>query len=70
MTDDPALLEKRQVVDSEGEPIGAVKKHVGQNYVEIEREGPSWFVPLALLQPEGKHYRLDFTSQLSKLESQ
>jgi hypothetical protein len=38
-------------VDRSGDAIGTAVSTVGDNYVEVEREGGAWFVPGELLEP-------------------
>ncbi len=51
------------VEDAEGHCIGRIKGHEGNEYIEVERKGPHWFVPVELLETKGDRVRIYLTPQ-------
>jgi len=62
MTDHTIAPHGASVYDAEGKLIGVIKGSTGNSYIEIERNGPSWFVPLEALETAKDGLRVNVTS--------
>lgn len=59
----PDIPRAATVFDSDGNVVGTVRGPEGACYTEIQREGPNWFVPSALLKTISGVVRIDLTSE-------
>jgi hypothetical protein len=50
------------VQDAEGNLIGVIKGSTGDRYIEIDRDGPNWFVPLESLDTEKEFLRINLSA--------